>query len=116
MWFFKKKQTDDKPHKEKVKNKYIRKLNRVSFKKKNSHDHFHGLLKEFFCEMYHLKYEFTHSELIKELERKKIKKVLRNDLQNMLLELEIIKFGHDIKEKKDIKQLKKDFTAIIKEI
>ncbi|MBU0628839.1 MAG: hypothetical protein KKC75_06630 [Nanoarchaeota archaeon] len=117
MWFFNKKKKEEHTAKrERIKNKYLRKLDNLDMHKKNAHKGLHSVIRNFFIEFFNIHYEFTYDELVKETKEKRIKKPVREKMYQLSKEIDNLKFGDSPASKEDLARLIGDCKNMIKAI
>lgn len=96
-----------------LKRKYLPKLNNASRKNGAA---FINAIKEFFSERFNIKYDFTFSELMALLKKKKIRKDIRARLENHLKNIESAYYSSENIDKITLKQFNAELKNIISEL
>ena len=111
--------TKEKRHlgrKERIKNRAVRKLEKLKLHKENAHDEFSDITKNFFKDLLHIKYEFTYKELAKELGLKKIKKELKDEILKFHDEFSNLKYGSEGVSRGELEEAVARIKRLIKEL
>lgn len=114
--FRKKKKKISLNRKERVKNSVLRKLGRLNLDKANVHEEFSDLIKNFYKDLFHIKYEFTYDELKKELCLHKIKKTLKEDLLKFHDEFSNLKYGAEKISREELQNFVTKVKGLVKEL
>jgi len=101
---------------ERIKNRHLRKLDKLKLDKKKAHEDFHSIARNFFSEFFNVHYEFTHDELLEEIKKKKIKRKLREDIRKICNDMDNLSFNSTTVLKEELERLKEDFKGIVKDL
>jgi|SRR3989344_485375 len=99
---------------EKLKKQTLSKLNYALHKKKQ--DMFINVIREFFAERYHIKYEFTFAELLKSASRIRLKKDAKARLFELMKRIEDEYYSSEKIENVKLMQFGHDFRIVLKDL
>lgn len=118
LFFFKKgKKITEKtiPASSGLENEALKRLKKINTKKKNAFEDFEWVFRVFLKNFFNIKYEFTHEELTREIERKKIPEELKEEIVSLSQDIYDIKYGGK-KDKKNIGKMITRARKIIKSL
>lgn len=99
---------------EKLKRQTLSKLNYALHKKKQ--DMFINVIREFFAERYHIKYEFTFTELLEATSNIKLKKDIKARLFELMKRIEEYYYSSEKVENAKLMQFGHEFKVILKDL
>ena len=99
-----------------LKNRTLKRLAKINLKSKKGEKGLYTLIRSFFQEFFHMKYEFTYEELQNDLKKFKIENDVREKLMKHLESLKEKRFGHEKISKKELQEIRDEFRTILKEL